>query len=135
EFFSAFADTFPVLHVAVNVLILAVFALYASASVSLGWKSSNLTNRGVVACGLYRFVRHPAYVCKNAAWWLSASPALFGAFQTSFTFGCWCLFSLSCWTAIYALRAITEERHLLRVDTGYAAYRQAVPYRFIPFIL
>ena len=38
------------------------------------------------------------------------------------------------WTAIYALRALTEERHLLLRDNGYAQYATAVRWRFVPGI-
>ncbi len=47
-----------------------LFAIYACATVSFGFKFSNLTNRGIVSRGPYRFVRHPAYLCKCLAWWL-----------------------------------------------------------------
>ena len=42
------------------------------------------------------------------------------------------LLSLAGWTTIYALRAITEERHLLLADNGYAEYMARVRWRFIP---
>ena len=42
------------------------------------------------------------------------------------------LLSLSGWTMIYVLRAITEERHLLMLDNGYAQYTQQVRWRFVP---
>jgi protein-S-isoprenylcysteine O-methyltransferase Ste14 len=61
-------------HVAFNVVLLALMAIYASASVALGFKASNLTHRGVVARGPYAIVRHPAYSCKNLAWWIAAMP-------------------------------------------------------------
>ena len=37
-------------------------------------------------------------------------------------------------TAIYYMRAITEERHLAR-DPEYRLYMKKVPYRFIPGVL
>ena len=40
---------------------------YALASIALNFKSSNLTNRGIVARGPYAIVRHPAYITKNLA--------------------------------------------------------------------
>jgi protein-S-isoprenylcysteine O-methyltransferase Ste14 len=41
------------------------------------------------------------------------------------------LFGYFMWGVIYVLRALTEERHLLKV-TEYRAYCKKVKYRFIP---
>jgi protein-S-isoprenylcysteine O-methyltransferase Ste14 len=41
------------------------------------------------------------------------------------------VFSISAWIFLYYLRAITEERHLLK-DDEYKAYIEKVKYRFIP---
>lgn len=118
-----------------NVCVLLCFVVFVWASLSLGLKSSNLTNRGVVARGAYRFVRHPAYMAKNLAWWLAGLPVLVGLFSSSILSGCIGVFSLSVWTGLYAARALTEERHMLRVDTGYRAYMSRVRYRFIPGVV
>lgn len=106
-----------VLHLAVLVLM----GIFASASVALGPKASNLTNRGIVGRGPYRFVRHPAYICKNMAWWITLIPVLSLA----------AVLSMAVWSFVYFLRAITEERHLIR-DPDYQAYCKKVRYRFIP---
>ena len=45
------------------------------------------------------------------------------------------LLALCGWTTIYALRAVTEERHLLLLDNGYAQYMQRVKWRFIPRVI
>ena len=58
-------------------------AIYASASVALNFKASNLTHRGIIATGPYRFIRHPAYICKNMAWWIGSIPAVVAGFQAS----------------------------------------------------
>jgi protein-S-isoprenylcysteine O-methyltransferase Ste14 len=39
------------------------------------------------------------------------------------------------WTALYVLRALTEEDHLRRVDGEYAAYAARVKYRFVPGLI
>ncbi len=57
----------PVVHVAIGASLLFLMAIYASASVALNLKASNLTHRGIISHGPYRFVRHPAYMCKNLA--------------------------------------------------------------------
>ena len=130
--FSNWGPSFPVLHIVSNLALLVLFGLYASVSVSLGWKASNLTSRGVVQTGLYRYIRHPAYVCKNAAWWVAAIPVFYHQFQTSAYVACMSMLCLAGWTSIYVMRAITEERHLLRSDPVYAEYCKLVPRQFLP---
>jgi protein-S-isoprenylcysteine O-methyltransferase Ste14 len=128
--FPKFQNEFA--HVALNCAILAAMAIYASASVALGLRASNLTNRGIVAAGPYAWLRHPAYAAKNAAWWIGALPAVWLAFGQSLGSGLWALASVAAWSAIYVLRALTEERHLLMLDNGYSQYMKKVPYRFVP---
>lgn len=131
--FPQFANDF--VHFAVNALVLIALALFSWASIALGLKASNLTNRGIVTHGPYAFVRHPGYAAKNLAWWLGALPAIGGAFVggqwRALTYS---LLALIGWTIIYALRAITEERHLRRSNNGYAEYAQNVRWRFVPGI-
>lgn len=122
----------PYVQFALNIAVLLSFAIYTVASVNLGFKASNLTNRGIVRHGVYRWIRHPAYTFKNLAWWLGAMPPLWAALQTSVLGSLAILLSLCGWTAIYAARALTEERHLLMADNGYREYMQQVRYRFIP---
>ncbi len=119
------------LHLVLNGLALLLLLAYASCSASLGWKCSNLTSRGVVRSGLYGVVRHPAYVCKNAAWWIFAvSVAMHeAAAGRPYVFGLVCL---AVFTGVYAMRAITEERHMRYTDDEYADYCRQVPYRFMP---
>ena len=109
--------------------------VYTWASVSLNFKASNLTHRGIVARGPYGFVRHPAYVCKNLAWWIGLQPALWGAVHASPMNAVLVAGSMCGWSWIYALRALTEERHLRSVDGEYDRYCQRVRYRFIPGVL
>lgn len=128
--FPQFDD--PVVHLSVNVAVLLLMGIYASASVALNLKGSNLTHRGIIDYGPYRYVRHPAYVCKNAAWWLGTLPAVMTASQQSTWQALLVVGSAIAWSCIYALRALTEEDHLKRVDGAYADYCRKVPYRFIP---
>lgn len=123
------------LHFTLNIAVLGALAIFSWASIALGFKASNLTNRGIVTHGPYAFVRHPGYAAKNFAWWLGALPVL-GATLAA---GHWRAFAYSLialfgWTAIYALRALTEERHLRLLDNGYAEYAQTVRWRFVPGI-
>lgn len=130
--FPQFDD--PSVHIALNALMLILMACYASASVALGFKASNLTHRGVVARFPYSVVRHPAYVCKNLAWWISAIPLVSLSFQEGLFEGASSLASVAGWTMLYIFRALTEEDHLRSVDGEYAAYAEKVRYRFIPGI-
>ena len=50
--------------------------IYAWATVAFGPRFSNLTNRGILTHGPYRFTRHPAYLAKNCLWWLTTVPVL-----------------------------------------------------------
>jgi len=95
-------------------------AVYAWATVAFGMRFSNLTYRGVLTHGPYRFTRHPAYVAKNTFWWCSTLPFLvtsdstFEAIRNTVFLGCV--------SGIYYWRARTEEAHLLSEDPKYRAY-------------
>jgi len=124
------------IHFIANACLLISLGIYSWASVALGFKASNLTNRGIVSHGPYSWVRHPAYIAKNLAWWIGALPTLYAAFSSGDArVAGYSLLALGGWTTIYALRAITEERHLLLLDNGYAQYMQRVKWRFIPRVI
>jgi protein-S-isoprenylcysteine O-methyltransferase Ste14 len=125
----------PWLHLLLNLLILTLMGIYMAASVALGLKASNLTHRGIVSRGPYRLVRHPAYTCKNMAWWIAAVPLVTQAFSQSTMDGLQALASVAGWSLIYVLRALTEEDHLRRVDAEYDAYASRVRHRFIPGLI
>ncbi len=131
--FPRFDD--PTAHIALNIALLALMAIYASASVALGFKASNLTHRGVVAAGPYAFIRHPAYVCKNLAWWIGSVPLVVAGFAQSWFSGVTAIASIAGWSMVYVMRALTEEDHLRSVDGEYAAYAAKVRYRFIPGVI
>lgn len=120
-------------------LAVAALLLLTSASCSLFTKASNLTNRGIVRWGPYRWMRHPGYVGKNLFWLITLIP-MFCAVDASNPAFPWKDHLLLClgrtcgfvgWCAIYVLRGLTEERLLMR-DPDYRAYCQSVRYRFIP---
>lgn len=121
----------PTFQVAAAVAMLLGVGVYAWATVALGLRASNLTNRGIVATGPYRWIRHPAYVGKNASWWIGAIPM----FLQIASVDPWGLvpavLGTAAWSGIYVLRAITEERHL-GSDPDYRAYRSRVRWRFVP---
>jgi len=124
----------PVIHISMAVFILTLMGVYSWASVSLWLKASNLTNRWIVSKGPYKYVRHPAYICKNLAWWIGWIPFMIATLWSGNIGGfATILFGLSGWTFIYYMRAITEENHL-SLDTDYIKYKKQVPYKFLPKI-
>ncbi|WP_407876279.1 methyltransferase family protein [Qipengyuania nanhaisediminis] len=95
-------------------------AIYAWATVVFGIRFSNLTYRGVITNGPYRFTRHPAYVSKNLFWWFSVMPFLVTSGSvTDMVRNCFFLLVVN---AIYYWRARTEEAHLLAEDAKYREY-------------
>ncbi len=139
-FGGGYSSDFPqfehaTIHVAANAMLLLLMAIYTSASIALNFKASNLTHRGIIAHGPYRYIRHPAYVCKNLAWWIGLIPALLIALDTSLTATLMTFGSMFGWSVIYYMRALTEEDHLRSVDGEYDAYCQKVKYRFVPGVI
>jgi protein-S-isoprenylcysteine O-methyltransferase Ste14 len=98
--------------------ILGLTAVYVWATVIFGARFSNLTNRGIITNGPYRWTKHPAYVAKNLSWWLLAVPFVVRGTVDEVLRHCLLLVALN---LIYLMRAKTEERHLSR-DPDYVAY-------------
>lgn len=117
----AFSTDFTTLIARISIIALLLFYLWAT--LSLGFKCSNLTNRGIVSTGAYSIVRHPAYIGKVLSWWIMIIPIF-----NIYTFA-----SMAMWSVIYFARAITEERHLMQ-DPDYVSYCKKVRYRFIPWV-
>jgi len=107
-----------------RIIALLLLIIYVWATLALGAKSSNLTNRGIVTRFPYSLVRHPAYISKNLMWWLTLLPVMNWPFALGMGF----------WSLIYFFRAYTEERHLMK-DPDYQEYCKKVKYRFIPGII
>ena len=102
------------------VLLVLLTFCYAWATVAFGIRFSNLTYRGVLTNGPYRFTRHPAYLAKNTFWWCASMP--FFVSNGSAVDAVRNTFFLGCVSAIYYWRALTEERHLLAEDQKYRDY-------------
>jgi protein-S-isoprenylcysteine O-methyltransferase Ste14 len=98
--------------------ILVLVGIYLLATVAFGLRFSNLTNRGIITSGPYRWVKHPAYLSKNLSWWLISVPFVAGAGWVVAVQSC---ALLVCVNLVYFLRAKTEERHL-RADPAYRDY-------------
>lgn len=94
-------------------------AIYAWATVAFGLRFSNLTHRGILTNGPYRWTKHPAYLSKNTYWWfcympfLVTSDSIYDAIRNTVF--------LALVSAIYYWRAKTEEKHLM-ADPIYRDY-------------
>lgn len=94
--------------------------IYAWATVAFGLRFSNLTYRGVLTNGPYAFTRHPAYLSKNAFWWLATLPFL--TTTNSMVDAVRNTVILGLVSGVYYWRARTEEAHLLAEDAKYREY-------------
>lgn len=121
------------LQVILGSFIIILMIIYAWSAAALNLKASNLTNRGIVTKGPFRWVRHPAYASKNLAWYIGAIAILLSRWDAGFIEFCIGIISITGWSYIYYLRAITEERHL-SADPQYRKYCCQVTKRFIPGI-
>lgn len=101
-------------------LMVGLTAVYAWATFAFGLRFSNLTYRGVLTNGPYRFTRHPAYLSKNLFWWTSTLPFL--VTSGSLTDAVRNTVLLGVVSGIYYWRARTEEAHLLAEDAKYREY-------------
>lgn len=91
-------------------LITASWLIYWLATVSFGLRFSNLSWRGLVDTGPYRWSKHPAYLSKNIYWWLHTVPFVGVVDSLDLLRN---LLGLSFVSLVYWLRARTEERHLM----------------------
>lgn len=103
-----------------GICILTAVLIYIWATLAFGIRFSNLTHRGVLTNGPYRFCKHPAYVSKNLSWWLISVPFWMHDNATFADTVRHCLMLLGV-NIIYFMRARTEERHL-SWDPDYVAY-------------
>ncbi len=95
------------------VLMIISYFLYMLPTIFFGVRFSNLTNRGIVRTGPFAYVRYPAYAAKNIAWWFVGLPvAIYSGLNHGLSSMLLLVSGLVFMTAIYYLRAITEEKHL-----------------------
>lgn len=99
------------------IMVITTWLLYWFSHAHFGVKFSNLTWRGLIDKGLYKFVKHPAYLSKNVYWWLYTVP-LFGVVGMDLVQN---ICALMVTNLIYYFRAKTEEAHL-RKFTEYQQY-------------
>ncbi|RQS03422.1 hypothetical protein DIE07_32110 [Burkholderia sp. Bp9002] len=108
----------PVIRVIWGATIIALLLCYALSTIAFGLRFSNLTNRGIITSGPYRFTKHPAYIAKNLSYWMVSVPFVEPLGWQVALAHCSALAAVN---LIYFLRAKTEERHLMR-DPDYRAY-------------
>jgi protein-S-isoprenylcysteine O-methyltransferase Ste14 len=116
--FGSWLAPWPAARAIWSGVIVTLISIYTLGTVAFGVRFSNLTHRGILTNGPYRFTKHPAYVSKNLSWWLISIPFIphtgaLDAIRHSLLLGCI--------NTIYFLRARTEEKHLSR-DPDYVAY-------------
>ncbi|WP_233998971.1 isoprenylcysteine carboxylmethyltransferase family protein [Microbulbifer pacificus] len=99
-------------------VILLLIAIYVWASIPFGIRFSNLTHRGILTNGPYRYTKHPAYISKNISWWMISMPFMVSASVPEALRHSLLLLMVN---FIYFMRARTEERHL-SWDPTYVAY-------------
>lgn len=107
----------PLLKFAWAVVLVGLLATYALSTVAFGLRFSNLTARGIITDGPYRYSKHPAYLSKNLSWWMIAIPFVATSPGIAIS-NCLHLLIIN---AIYFARARTEEAHLSR-DPDYVRY-------------
>jgi len=102
-------------------VLVVLTAIYAWATVAFGLRFSNLTHRGILTHGPYSWTKHPAYVSKNAYWWLASLPFLtMGGNYVDMIRNA---VLMACVSGVYYWRAKTEEKHLL-ADPAYKDYAE-----------
>lgn len=110
----------PAIYVAWGSVILILTVFYVVSESHFGLRFSNLTYRGLVSHGLYKFTKHPAYLAKNVSWWLIYIP-LVAVDLTQTVRSC---LAMLCYNLIYVMRARYEEKCLSEAPE----YRQYMEY-------
>lgn len=110
---------YPMLYALWGGAILLLIFIYVWSTAAFGLRFSNLTHRGIITNGPYRWVKHPAFLSKNLSWWLIAVPFIAGAGWLTAVQSC---LMLGAANLVYYLRARTEERHL-SADPVYRDYQ------------
>jgi isoprenylcysteine carboxyl methyltransferase (ICMT) family protein YpbQ len=116
--FDGWLANHPALMIVWGSTIILLLMVYVWATIQFGIRFSNLTHRGIITNGPYRFCKHPAYVSKNLSWWLIAVPFISNDGIGEAVKNCLLLANVN---LIYYLRAKTEEAHLGK-DVAYQKY-------------
>jgi protein-S-isoprenylcysteine O-methyltransferase Ste14 len=118
---------YPALTIPWIAAIVALYLIHVWSKAVYGLRWSNLTHRGILTDGPYRFTKHPDYLTKSIFFWLTAVPFLTAADPaTALT----STLALVVTNLIYFGRARMEEKHLSE-DPDYVAYALAMNERSI----
>lgn len=112
-------DGWPVILAIVGAILVVLTIIYSWATVAFGLRFSNLTHRGIMTHGPYRWTRHPAYLSKNAFWWLATMPFIATSGNPVDMIRNTVLLAMV--SGVYYWRAKTEEKHLM-ADPAYREY-------------
>lgn len=116
----------PVVVIA-SVVLLAAYGLYAEVMRENAYLSRTVEvqeGQKVVDTGLYALVRHPMYTATILLFW--AIPLVLGSW--------WAALCMLPYPLVLVARIKEEEALLEKELDGYAAYKQKVKYRLIPFV-
>ncbi len=100
----------PLAGLLVGLVLVLLTGIYAWATVAFGLRFSNLTHRGILTHGPYAWTKHPAYLSKNAFWWLATMPFLATTGTPVDSIRNTAILAIV--SGVYYWRARTEERHL-----------------------
>jgi len=118
---SDWLAAYPAVIWVFGAVLVLLTGIYAWATVAFGLRFSNLTHRGILTHGPYAWTKHPAYLAKNAFWWLSTLPFL--ATTGSMIDAVRNTILMAAVSGVYYWRARTEEKHL-GADPAYRAYAE-----------
>ena len=116
--FDSWLSAYPTFRWVWAGAILLLITIYVLATITFGVRFSNLTHRGILTNGPYRYTKHPAYVSKNLSWWMASVPFVV---SDDFPHALRRCLLLGVVNFMYFMRAKTEERHLSR-DPTYVEY-------------
>lgn len=117
----------PWLVIIAAVLFLIGYALYAEVMRENAYLSRTVEvqeNQTVISTGLYGIVRHPMYLA--TFFMFLPLPLILGSF--------WGLIPFALYPVITVIRILNEEKVLTEGLEGYAAYKNKVRYRLLPFV-
>lgn len=98
-------------------VIMVCMILHLWSDACFGVRFSNLTHRGIITNGPYRYSKHPAYIIKNLRWWMVSVPFAAGGWEKALN----CSLLLLCVNIVYGMRAYAEEK-MLSQDPRYIEY-------------
>ncbi|HYG24771.1 MAG TPA: isoprenylcysteine carboxylmethyltransferase family protein [Verrucomicrobiae bacterium] len=112
----------PTIYCVWGAAIILLYGIYLWATIVFGCRFSNLTHRGIITNGPYRWTKHPAYIAKNLAYWMTFVPFIVSS-SVADSIRRTVLLLLVNW--IYWVRARTEEAHLSQ-DPAYVEYQDYI---------